>query len=558
MSALLELTVITLLATAIAFLLQAVRQPLVVAYIVAGIIAGPFLFNVIQSYDALQLFSKIGIIMLLYIVGLGLRPQALRSVGRISVITGLGQVIFTSVIGFGLATALGLAMLEAFYVAVALTFSSTIIILKLLSDRGDTHKLYGQIAIGFLLVQDIVATLALVFISTATSQQGMSYEQLIGVTALKGAGLTLAAYLASRFVLPPLTRLAAKSQELLFLLSISWGLGIASVFYLADFSVEVGALIAGIAFASSPYATEVASRMRPLRDFFIVLFFILLGAQMNIGDVLAELPLALVLSVFVLVGNPIVVYWLMTRLGYSSRIGFQAGLTVAQISEFSLILVALGHEVGHLSDNIVSLVTLVGLITIAGSTYMITYSDQLYRFLSRRIRFRHPSPQQSEREQENEAILFGYHRVGHQFFHTLNEKGFRVTVIDFDPEVIRKLELRGVDCRYGDATDVEFLQDIGVGSARIVVSTLPDFESNLLLVKTVRQNNKNAVVMALSHSVAQTEALYRHGASYALMPHYLGAEYASKMIRRFGLDHAKYSRHRSRHLKTLKKQPSVS
>ncbi|MEX2043691.1 MAG: cation:proton antiporter [Patescibacteria group bacterium] len=552
MNEFLELTLVVLLATALAFVMRMVRQPLIIAYIVAGIAAGPFLLNLIHSYDVIHLFSKIGIMMLLFIVGLGLRPQALRKVGKISAVTGLGQVAFTSVIGYALAILLGLEPLHALYVAIALTFSSTIIIMKLLSDKGDTHKLYGQIAIGFLLVQDIVATLALIFISTITSNSGVSFEQLIGVTALKGAGLTLAVYLASRFLLPRLTRIAAKSQELLFLLSISWGLSIASAFYAVGFSIEIGALLAGVAFASSPYATEVASRIKPLRDFFVVLFFVLLGAQMDIGNAAGMLPTAIALSLFVLVGNPIIVYFLMTKLGYSSRISFQAGLTVAQISEFSLILAALGLQVGHLSENVVSLVTMVGLITIAGSTYMIQNSEALYLWLHRRLHFRHHAKLGTEERESAEALLFGYHRVGHQFFQSLHKQGYSVTVVDFNPEVIKKLELRGVDCRYGDATDIEFLEDVGVGAARIIVSTLPDFESNLLLVKTARQHNPDAIIIVLSQEVRHTESLYEHGASYVLMPHYLGAETTTGMIQRFGLDHKKYHRHRATHMRKIK------
>lgn len=554
MSIFLELSIILAVATAVAIFMRALRQPLAVGYIISGIIVGPHVLNILQSTEQVELFSKIGIAVLLFIVGLNLNPDTVKETGRVAVVTGIGQIVFTSIIGFGILILLGFDTVTAIYVAVALTFSSTIIILKLLSDKGDLGKLYGKISIGFLLVQDFVATLLLIIVPLIGSHALSGGEPNGAFIALflKGVGASFILYGVSKYILPRLSYFLASSQELLFLFSITWGLGLASLFAWIGFSIEIGALIAGVTLSVSSYSFEISARMRPLRDFFIVLFFVLLGSQVGLTNIAAFLPVALILSLFVLVGNPLIVFVLMNLLGYRSRTGFLAGLTVAQISEFSLILMAVGFSLGHVNQDAVSLITLVGIITIAGSTYLIMYGEKLYAVLKKPLRFleiRTPTHREKHgRHEHYDMIIFGYGRVGYEFVRTAQAIGFSYLVVDYNPETVANLRGEGVSFRFGDAEDVEFLEEIGLTKARIVVSTIPDPDINLLLVRHYRRVNADGVIMPLSHQVSEARSLYLEGATYVIMPHFLGAEHASAMLAKFHDDPESLEKARNRQL----------
>ena len=331
MTIFIEISIIVIIATLVSLVVKFFKQPLIVGYIATGIIVGPYVLNILQARDEMELFSKIGITLLLFIVGLTLNPDVMREVGRASFITGIGQVLFTSVIGYFIVRSLGFGAVPAAYIAVALTFSSTIIILKLLSDRGDLGKLYGKISIGFLLVQDIVATILLLVITvvgvTAIIPSGnLSHLAVVEIITLLGKGVLASVFLyfVSKYVLPGIARFVAGSQEVLFIFSLAWGLGMSVFFYTIGFSIEIGALIAGVTLAASPFAYEISARMKPLRDFFIMLFFVLLGSQIIISQFPALLSAAALLSLFVLVGNPLIVIILMNLLGYRIRTAFMA------------------------------------------------------------------------------------------------------------------------------------------------------------------------------------------------------------------------------------------
>jgi Kef-type K+ transport system membrane component KefB len=364
MEMLLEIGIIVIITALICSILAVLRQPIIIGYIISGIIVGPYFLNYITFSETFNLFSHLGIALLLFIVGLNLNPKVIKEVGKVSLITGLGQVVFTSLIGFIICRLFGLSTTVSLYVSVAITFSSTIIIMKLLSDKNDIGTLYGKISIGFLIVQDIIVIIILMLISSIN--QGL--DNAIIDVAMKGLVLVVIIALAAIFILPAFLKLIARSQELMLLFSISWCLALATLFYYLGFSVEIGALLAGITLSLSPYRFEISSRMKPLRDFFLVIFFILLGSQMTFANIYSQIPLIITLSLFILIGNPLIVMVLMGLLGYSKRNSFLAGLTVAQISEFSLILISLGVSVGHLGYEIQSIITVIGLITIGNST----------------------------------------------------------------------------------------------------------------------------------------------------------------------------------------------
>lgn len=549
-----ELSLIFILAAVVSLLMRAIKQPLIVGYIITGLLSGPYALGILNSVETIELFSKIGITVLLFIVGLNLSPKVIREVGKISLATGIGQVLFTATIGFGIALFLGIDRIAAMYVAIALTFSSTIIVLKLLSDKGELNALYGKIAVGFLLVQDIIATFILLMVSSFRGDSGENIAVLLLLTLAKGVLLIGGILIASSFFLPYLVQKVAKSQELLFLCALAWGMALAALCAWLGFSVEIGALVAGVTLSSTPFAYEIGARIRPLRDFFIILFFILLGSQMELGNIQNLIFPALVLSVFVLIGNPLIVIVIMNLLGYHKKTGFQAGLTVAQISEFSLILAALGFEIGHVDRETLSLITIVGLITIAGSTYLILYDKQIYprveKFLTK-LELRKTKTTKSKEDKPPEALLFGFHRVGEEFLEVFKEHQMTYLVVDFNPQSIQKLSEENIPFRFGDAGDVEFLDELGVKKVKCIVSTIPDFDTNMLLTQFVARKNPKALIIVLSHYIDQAIELYRAGATYVIMPHYLGARHAAKMITHHQLNKISFKEEKERHLKYL-------
>lgn len=556
-----EISIIVAVAAIISLLMKFFKQPLIVGYIATGVIVGPYVFNILQAHNEIELFSKIGIAILLFLIGLTLNPDVMREVGKTSLITGIGQVLFTSIIGYFLVRTLGFEILSSLYIAVALTFSSTIIILKLLSDKGDIKTLYGKISIGFLLVQDIIASILFLVITIAsvaflsierTLSNVVTLETLVLLT--KGVLVTVILYLVSRYILPHISKFVASSQEILSIFSLAWGLGMASFFYTIGFSLEIGALIAGVTLAASPFAYEIASRLKPLRDFFIMLFFIMLGSQLVLGQFMMLIVPALALSLFVLIGNPLIMLLLMNLMGYRTRTAFMSGLTVAQISEFSLILITLGYSFGHVSQEAVSLVTLVGIITITGSTYLILYAEQIYSFLKpvlRFLTFRKSHIKEKVLIENVEIIIFGYDRVGSRFVETAKKITDNYLVIDYNPLSIERLEKLGIPHCYGDAEDVDFLDEINISKAKLVVSTIPDSKTNLLLVSHYRAHNQTGIIITISHDIYQTKELYELGASYVVMPHHLGASHAASLMDKHRFSEEAFKQEKDNHLKSL-------
>ena len=557
MSHFVEFAILIAVAAGVSVIMRLMRQPLIIGHIITGLIVGPLFLQLINSVDTLTLFSEIGIAILLFLVGLHLHPKNIKQFGGISVITGVGQVIFTSVVGFGISMLLGFDILPSMYIGVAFAFSSTIIILKLISDKGDIDSLYGRISVGFLLVQDLIAILIL-FLLPLVSSNDFSVGAVAWMFA-KGTLLLIAMYVISRKVIPTLGKFMARSQELLFLFTIAWGLGISAIFYVMGFGIESGALIAGISLATLPSRNEVSSRLTPLRDFFIIMFFVLLGSQMDFTNISFILPAAIALSALILIGNPLILMTIMGMLGYKKKTSLQTGFTVAQISEFSLIVIALGFKVGHLDQDVVSLATLVGLITIFGSTYMIKYSDTIYRWLEpylsifeRKKAFEHDIP-----NKEYQALIFGGNRVGYSFIEEFKRSNMDFIVIDHDPNVSEHLQGYGIDVLYGDASDLTFLESLSYESADIIVSTIPDADINSFIGGIARAHNKDVVTIATANRVVDAERLYGEGFEYIIMPHFLGSQHAANIVREIQFDKERYHLMRDSHLEELRTRRSI-
>lgn len=530
-----ELTIIICLAATLSILFRFLKQPPVLAYIIVGLILGPLGIIHIQGGEVMKSLAEVGITLLLFMLGLELRFSELKSVGKISLITGIGQIVFTTVIGFIIATLLGFSNVTALYLSIALTFSSTIIIVKLLSDKRDLNSLYGKISVGFLLVQDFVAIIALILLSGFTNGGALDPKDFV-LVILKAVVLFGWVILLSRKVLPYVLDKIALSSETLFLFSLAWAFGIAAIVSspMVGFSIEIGGFLAGLALANSYESYQIVTKIRPLRDFFITIFFVTLGMGLLVTDFQTILIPGIIFSLFVLVGNPLIVMILMGIFGYRKRTGFMAGLTVAQISEFSLIVMFMGNRIGHVSDQNIALITFVGAVTFVTSTYMIINSNTLYRILSPYLGiFERKNVREKvlkDKEFKNHIILIGGKRMGEGILNALIKNNDSVVVLDFDPDIINSLKDKKVDCFFGDISDPEIQELVNLDKSRMIISTISDVDDNISLLRSIRKlKNKPKIIMQTLEKES-AKSLYKEGADYVVLPHVAGGHHLAKIL----------------------------
>lgn len=514
------------------------RQPLLVAYIAIGILVGPAAAGLVSVRDPVDLLGQLGVSVLLFAVGLKLDLQHVRHIGPVALATGLGQLAFTIGLGFALVLALGRDALEAIYVAIALAFSSTIIIVKLLADKRELDSLHGRIAVGFLIVQDLAVVVAMMAMSALRTDVEVGAAALAGSLLVRLVLAALVVIVLMRWVLPVALALVARSQELLLLFAVAWGASLAALGDRVGFSMEAGAFLAGFTLASTGYRDAINARLTGLRDFLLLFFFVSLGARLPIGSLADQLVDTVVLSLFVLVGNPLIVIAIMGAMGYRRRTGFLAGLTVAQISEFSIVFVAMGVSLGHVGDEALALTTMVGLVTIALSTYMILYSHALYERVKpwlapfeRRDPWREAdeSPR-GFREPACDAVVLGLGRYGLRVATALAARGLRVAGVDFDPDVVRRGGSGGVRVLYGDATDAERVAELPVERHGWLVSTLPDVVSNRELIAQARSVGFAGGIAVVARAPDDVPALSASGATLVLYPVDDAADRAAQTI----------------------------
>lgn len=499
------------------------RQPLIIAYILTGVLVGPGVFGLVHSPDMFAGLSQIGIAFLLFIVGLNLNWRSVREVGSVAFIGGLSQVVFTSLLGYVISRLLQFDVTTSIFLAVAFSFSSTIIIIKLLSDKEDLDRLYGRIAVGMLIVQDIIAMFLLLVVAALRDGGNLT----AALTASFGKGILVLAALAllARYVLPPLFKFAARSQELLFLIALSWCFAIASALLTLGFGIEIGALLAGISLAGTGFQHDIEAKIRPLRDFFLIIFFIVLGTQLTFASLSALWLPALIMSLYVLIGNPLIAMIIMRLIGYHPRSAFLTGTTVAQISEFSFILLTGGIAAGLVAEESIALATAVALLTITLSSYMVAYNEQIYERLAFIFeRFGLGRHGEGHRAKTADYVLLGYNRMGRRLLPQLNAMPGETVVVDYDPTIIDELAQSGVPSMYGDAGSEEVLRYLRVEKAKLIVSTIPDAAVTIDLLDYLRSRHSRSTVIVTARNANEAARCYTLGATYVVIPSVLGGE----------------------------------
>lgn len=497
-----DLGYVVLGAAIVLVLTRPLRMPPILAYIVAGLALGPLL-HVLGASESLDRLSEIGVALLLFLVGLELSFEKVRGVGRVALVAGAAQVIITAAVGYAAARLLGFAPGASALLALAVTFSSTIVVVKQLDQRGDLDAVYGRIAVGVLLVQDVIVLIALtVLAALGAADAGAASDGVIESRLRDGGGLAggvvrtvggmaalgVVAFIAARYVARPFGWLA-RSFEALFIWSLCW----CFLFILAaealGLSVEIGAFIAGVSLAQLPYDRELRRRVQPLVSLFIAVFFVTLAARMELGAAAEHWLAALVLSLIVLLVKPVALMAIVPRLGYDERTSFLASVTLGQVSEFSFVLAGLGLAAGLLDEAALSLVGVIGVMTIGISSYVIMHGDVLYRRLVstdalrlfHAVRSKAPS---LERPPAGHVIVVGMNALGRRIVRALLERGEPVVVIDTDPG---KLEGMDVTVVLGNASDDTVLGEANIAEAKLLISTLQIEDANNLIAYRCRR-----------------------------------------------------------------------
>lgn len=530
-----ELGVIIIAVSLIGIIFKVVRQPLILAYIVTGFLLGPLFFKVIPNKELVNTFSTIGITFLLFLVGLELDIRKLKSIGKTSLILSLGHFAISSIIGFLISIVFGYPLIASLYIALALTLSSTVIVVKLLSETHNLNSLFGKIDIGFLVIQDIIAICALIFLDALKFGSPIDILPFLAVF-IKAAILIAIAFLISTYILPHIFRYTAKNQELLFVLSIAWCFLIAITASYFGLSIEIGAFLAGLSLGYLPYSYEIVSRVKSLRDFFLIMFFVALGTQVSLYLQDGILPIT-VFTLFVLFIQPLIVMLILGFSGYRKRTSFLAGISIAQISEFSLVILGVGYSLGHISSEVVSQVTIIGVITITVSTYFISYGEKLYFLLKkylvvfeRKNLIEHYTP--TKIKVGNHIVLVGCHIMGSRIVETILSMKKKFLVVDFDPDAIAKLNNQKIPCLYGDIEDMDIIERLELDKASMIISTVPSLKANLSLIHKAKRLNPGVIVLVATDETKEAFDLYRAGADYVILPYVLGGDHSSLLIRK--------------------------
>jgi len=533
-----QIAILLVIAAGAGVVAKSLKQPLIIGYLFAGVALGAL--GLIHDPESFENLGKVGVALLLFLVGLEMNVKELPSLGKTALSTGLGQIIFTSLIGYGLAMMLGFPPLAALYIAIALTFSSTIIIVKLLSEKNELGTLHGQIALGFLLVQDFVAIILLIVL--ASIGNGTTSPEAYFEIAVKTVLLLGVLYALSVKVLPQLfSEILSSSGELILISSMAWALGLAAfVGGPLGLSLEIGGFLAGLTLSNLPEHLQIASKTRPLRDFFLAIFFLILGTNLVIHNLAAVLVPAMIFSLFVLIGNPLILLIIMGVLGYKKRTSLSVSLTAAQISEFSLIVMSMGLAIGHVTQNDVAIVVLVGVITMTISTYMILGNAKIYTKLEKFLSLFERNKNIEDTTKDDEAlnshiILVGADRTGTSLLGILKKLKHDVVVVDFNPVVIKRLKRKKVRTVFGDINDSEIDDAVGLKNAKMIISTSSRLQDSLLLLENLKGKKNKPLTILKASTIKDAVMLYEKGATYVIQPEIVAGEHIRHLLQTYGV-----------------------
>lgn len=550
-----QLAFILIVSIIFAFIARILKQPLIPAYVLAGLIIGPIFLGLIRNTDIILALANIGIAFLLFISGLEISIKKIKEANwKKIVFIGFFQVVLTFLFVLAFTGLLKISILQASYLGIILAFSSTMIVVKILGDKNELVTLHGRIMLGILLLQDLIAIIA---ITVFTSP---SFSPMVILEAILRLGIVIFfAFLMQRYIISKIFRYAANSRELLFLASIGILFLFVFISYLSSLTLAIGAFIAGVCLANSPFKLEVESRLSPLKDFFSILFFVSLGLQI----VFSGLSSQLFLFIFILIGTvlvkPIIILVLIRALGYRPKTAFFSAISLAQLSEFSLMLGFIGLTLQVFDIAFFSTITLATIITMSITVYFVEYKNQLYFLIRNPIKktlgfFPLAEPISYSERGDKEIVLVGCHRVGSIILSELIKEKDKLLIIDHDPAIISALSKKKIACLYGDLSSPDLIESLPLSKLKTIISTVPNLDENLHLLEIMKKRNPTAKVILSGERISEAMELYKKGADYVLLPKILAGEKLGDLSK---LSKEKLGEIKKKHLTHLEKVHNI-
>lgn len=547
-----QLAVILTLSSFLGFLIFKLKLPLIIAYLLSGLLLAGFLsLDVSRSY-ALSFLPEIGIAFVLFLVGMELDLREIKNFGRQILTTGILQVIITSTLGTFIAQSFGFSLREAMLLGVGLSFSSTVVVVKFLLDKKELTSLHGKLSVGVLLLEDLLAVLILLVLTASASSISLSFSNLYPVSILifKVVLLFSFAVFLSKFVLPRVFEAVSDSGELLFLTALAWCFSFVTLSIIMGFSTLIGAFLAGVALASSPYHFQIQGKIKPMRDFFVALFFVYLGSRVNFYDIWSIFPVIISFTLYAVLVKPAIFLLLFGMFGFRKHTMFKTAINLSQVSEFSLIIMLIGLNLNLLSQKALTVIALSSALSFLVSSVMISRANQVYKLVSSVASFFERKNKrlwevEGVDELSDHVVVIGAHRIGGEIVKFLKKEKHPLVVLDFNPHQVELLLSMEIPVIFGDLADPEVLDILNLEKAKLIISTARDVNDNRLLMEELKTRHLDTPIIVRTETIKEAKGLYKAGADYVLIPDILAGDLLLQVMKEH-LDDKSYFKERTK------------
>ncbi len=518
-------------ATLFAFIARKTRQPTIIGYIAAGLVLGPVGLGMLAQTELTKILSELGLVFLLFLIGLEIDVKKVKEVLKPTVIIGIFQMVTTFALGAGTGFLLGFTLVESVFIGAASMFSSTALVVKLLTDKDESSSLPGRLDVGILLIQDVAVVIILALISTQLTSPTQAAVRLAEVFAMIGV-IGALSYLSSQYLLPKAFKRLSKDLHSFFIHGIAWAFTLIFIAQKLNLSMEIGAFFAGLSLAQLPYSSELQERVRPLTDIFMAVFFINFGLKIVPGQLTAYMTEALIASAVLIIGKFAIIFLLTDRMKFTPQTSFKAAVNMTQISEFSLILGALALSEGLIGNELVGFISLVAVITMGVSSYLLNYNQELFNTVEHLFeRFKSEDKRDVEIQKlEGHAIVVGYDAITEKLLDDLKRHYENVVIVDRSSRKVDELAESDFEFIYGDFRHSEIRRAAGMKNADMLVSVAPEFEVNREILEHV---NPDTTVFVKADEIDEAADLYDMGAHYVIVRNILTGEKMSDYIKLF-------------------------
>lgn len=534
-----QFAIILGLASTLGYITHKMKLPLLIAYLIGGLILAAAGFVDVKDSAVLSFLPEIGIAFVLFLVGIELDLRQLKSLGSKILIAGILQIIITATLGTYIAQSFGFGLVEAIYLGIGLSLSSTIVVVKLLLERKDLNSLYGKLSVGILLLEDLLAVIILLGLTSQTSsifKLGLTAALPILAFVIKVIVILTFTLILSKFILKSLFKAVSESTELLFLTALAWCFIYITFAQVLGFSVLIGAFLAGIALANSPYHFQIEGKVKPLRDLFLAIFFVYLGTKVDFSLIQKTYPVILTFTLYTTIIKPLVFLLILGIFGFRKHTLFHTAINLSQISEFSLIIILIGLNHGLVSESALTVIASSAVASIIISSLMISKSNQIYQFVSGMVGFfergkslKFDSTHQAELM--DHVVVIGAHRVGGEIVKFLKRAGVNLIVVDFNPHLVEALLSKKIPVIYGDIADPDILEILKLDKARMIISTSPDAVDNKALLEDLKYRKIAVTTIVRAETIKDAQSLYKAGAHFVIIPDLLAGDFLLSMLR---------------------------